>query len=235
MRRRALPLLLAALAALQVCVWWHARELKPRLTVLSEPPRTEVARAMALGDEQFYFRVLALSLQNSGDTFGRFTPLKDYDYQKLTHWFTMLDTLNARSNLVPAMAAYYYSQTQRTSDVRYVVDYLYAHATRDLAHKWWWLVQCTYLAMHRLNDMELALHVARPLLDPSVPAWAQQMLAVIHEKRGEMDNALAIMETIKQNATQITDSDLKYMHYFIEERLNRLDTVSGIPSRPKEE
>ncbi len=223
MRTHASTLLLLTLTAAQMAYSWQVRGMKPNMDIVPPAPRAEGVEAVSLGDSQVFFRILALTLQNSGDGFGRFTPLKNYDYGKLAQWFTLLDRLDPRSDMIAAMAAYYFAQTQNTPDVRYVVDYLYAHAMKDPAHKWWWMIQAIYLSMHKLNDMELALKVAQPLLHPDVPAWAQQLVAVVHEKRGEMDDALSIMEAIKDNAKHITDQDLRFMQYFITERLHALD------------
>ena len=44
--------------------------------------------------------------------------------------------------------------------------------------------------MHKLGDMNLALKVAKPLQDNSVPVWAREMTAVVHEKRGEMEEVV---------------------------------------------
>jgi hypothetical protein len=231
-KRPGIVLLLLCLVGLQAGFWWETRSIKPDLAIVPSVPRTEAVQALSLGDEQLYFRVFALRLQNMGDLFGRFTPLKHYDYAKLAQWFTLLDALDARSNMVPNMAAYYFSQTQNTPDTRYIVDYLYDHATHDIAHKWWWLVQSIYLAMNKLEDMDLTMKIVEPLLDPSVPVWAQQFVAIIHEKRGEMGDALRIMELIKENATHISDNDLKYMRYFVEERLKALDALPNF-SDPK--
>lgn len=214
----------------QLSLWSYDRVIKPNLEVVPNVPGQEYVEALTFGDKEFFFRVLAFQIQITGDTFGRFTPLRDYDMNKLYHWFKLLDTLDARSDMMPSMAAYYYSQTQHTPDIRYMVDYLYEHATNDIEHKWWWLVQAIYLAMHKLGDMDLALKVAKPLVDEHVPVWAQQMAAVVHEKRGEMGDALQIMETIKDNAKEIPERDLKYMIYFVKERLHRLDKLEEMKS-----
>ncbi len=211
------------LLSFQLLFWWQTHAIKPDTEIVPDVPSGLASQAFSLGDEQLYFRWLALNLQNAGDTYGRFTALKDYDFSKLYQWFSLLDTLDSRSNMVPSMAAYYFAQTQHTQDVRYVVDYLYAHATRDIEHKWWWLIQAIYLAQHKLNDMDLALKVAKPLVNSKVPAWAQQMAAVVYEKRGEMSDALRIMETIRDNTKDIPDSDLRYMQYFVRERLHKLE------------
>jgi hypothetical protein len=226
----------AALLLLLVCqlvIWWQVRGIAPALDIVPEVPTTHAAQAMSLGDEQFYFRWLALNVQNSGDTYGRFTALRDYDYARLYAWLELLDRLDSHSNMMPSMAAYYFSQTQKTQDVRYLVDYLYQHATRDIGNKWWWLIQAGYLAQHKLKDMDLALKVTKPLLNPAVPVWAQQMLAVVHESRGEMDDALNIMESIRDNARHIPDADLRYMEYFVRERLHKLDEFNqNAPKTP---
>lgn len=216
------PLLLIT-AFLQLGFWYHTKDMTPDLGVVPEVPGRQAMHALTFGDDQFYFRILAFNLQNAGDTFGRSTALRYYDFSRLYMWFTLLDELDARSDMIPAMATYYFSQTQNTDDIRYVVDYLYNHATRDIEHKWWWLLQSIYLATHRLGDMDLALKVAKPMLHEKVPVFAQQMVAVVHEKRGEMEDAYNIMETIRTHIHDIPEADLKYMIYFVKERLHRLE------------
>ena len=214
---------LTLFVCLQLGFWYRTSDIKPDMGIVPDVPGREALHALTFGDDEFYFRVLAFTLQNAGDTYGRFTSLRYYDFNKLYHWFMLLDELDSKSNMVPAMASYYFSQTQNTADVRYVVDYLYAHAMRDVAHKWWWLLQSIYLSMHKLGDMDLALKAAKPLQNDGVPVWAREMTAVVYEKRGEMDDALRIMETIKENAKDIPDADLKYMTYFVQERLKKLE------------
>ncbi len=218
-------LLLVMLVLLQLGFWYKTKDITPDMGIVPDVPGREALHAFTFGDDQFYFRILAFNLQNAGDTFGRSTALRYYDFNKLYHWFNLLDELDARSNMIPAMATYYFSQTQNTADVRYVVDYLYTHSTRDVPNKWWWLLQSIYLAMHKLGDNDLALKVSTPLVNENVPAFAQQMAAVVREKRGEFEDALQIMETISKNAKDIKDADLKYMKYFIDERINKLDKL----------
>ncbi len=227
--------LLAIAVACQVGFWQHTKDIRPDLGIVPAVPGKAAVEALSFGDKQFYFRVLAHNIQNAGDTYGRFTSLRYYDFSKLYMWFKILDTLDARSDMIPSMATYYFSQTQNTADVRYIVDYLYQHAEHDVAHKWWWLLQSIYLAMHRLEDKDLALKVAKPMLNKDVPVWAQQMVAVVYEKRGEMEAAYEIMNTIKDNAENIPDKDLNYMVYFVKERLKRLDDAKKFAPEKKPE
>lgn len=230
-------LVLLLFMCLQVGYWYKTYEISPDMGIVPDVPGRQALHALTFGDNEFYFRVLTFTLQNAGDTYGRFTALRYYDFNKLYHWFRLLDELDSRSNMIPGLACYYFAQTQNTADVRYIVDYLYAHATRDVEHKWWWLLQSIYLAMHKLNDMDLALKVAEPLQNDKVPVWARQMTAVVHEQRGEMEDALHIMEAIKDNVKTIPEADLNYMTYFVKERLGKLEESKkfGVwpPPRPE--
>lgn len=218
--------LLAACLLAQAGFWWQTHSVRPPMDIVPPVPGEVSVQAEAFGDTQFYFRALTLEMQNFGDLFGRFTALKDYDFPRLARWFHLLDTLDARADAVPNMASYYFGQTQNMTDTRHVVDYLYAHGSRDPARKWWWLLQGVYISMHKLNNLDLAAKVAQPMLSPGVPVWAQQMVAVVQEKRGELDAAYDIMQTIQQNAESLSDSDLRYMAYFVRERLHRVENIA---------
>lgn len=212
-------------AVLQLCFWYHTVSLQPELEVVPEVPSETTVKAISFGDEQFYFRTQALAIQFSGDTFGRSTALKDYDYNKLSQWFFLLDTLDNMSNFVPAIASYYYSQTQRKEDVRYIVDYLEAHASNSPEKKWWWMAQAVYLANHRMNDkpraLELALKLSK-LEGKNIPIWAKQMPAFIYEQMGEKEEALLIIKQLIEHEKQLPKEEKNFMRYFIHERLNTI-------------
>lgn len=208
----------------QVGFWTHSRNVMPNMAIVPDVPGRDVVKALSLGDEQFYFRVLALQIQNAGDTYGRFTPLKDYDYSKLAKWFSLLDMLDNRSNFIPMLSTYYYSQTQNVPDVRYIVDYLYEHSADRVEEKWWWLLQAMYLANHKLEDKELALKVGAPLMDAkTIPFWARQFPAFIHEQYGEMEEAYYVMQhVLKQYEDEkLSQADFNFMKYFFMERLEK--------------
>ena len=211
------------LAAFQGAFWYRTHDIVPDMGIVPDVPGKETVKALSLGDEEFFFRLLALRLQSAGDTFGRFTALYKYDFNKLYHWFRLLDSLNDTSNYVPSMATYYFSQTQNKSDVKYIVDYLIEHAAHRPEQKWWWLVQAIYLANHKLENPDLALKVAAHLKgDHDIPLWARQMPAFVHEQRGEMDAALTIIEHLLENETEISQGEFNFMRVFVEERLQKM-------------
>lgn len=217
-------LLLILAFSLQILLWSYTNTLRPALAVIPPLPHERTVSAMSLGDSQFYFRTHALRIQNAGDTFGRFTPFKHYDYQTLSQWLYLLDGLDPHSDLLPTLASYYYSQTQRKEDVRYLVNYLADHARLNPEANWWWLGQAVYLANHTLNDKTLALSLAEELARTpgDLPAWTRQMPALIHAQLGEKEEALIIIKQLLEHPEEFSEGEINYMHFFINERLESI-------------
>jgi len=214
------------LLGLQGGFWYRTHTILPDMGVVPDVPGESTLKALSFGDDQALFRLLALNLQNAGDTFGRFTALYKYDFSKLYHWFTLLDTLDKESNFLPSMATYYFSQSQNKNDVTYIIDYLDQYSKGREKDKWWWTVQGTYLASHKMNDLDRALELAERLDNVrGIPLWAQQMPAFIHEKRGEFDDASVIIQNILKDEKTFSQGELNFMRYFAKERLHKLDEV----------
>lgn len=223
-----------ALAALILCLagqgafWKHSRSVMPEMGIVPDVPGERTVRALSFGDEQAFFRLLSLNIQSSGDTFGRFTALYKYDYNKLYHWFRLLDGLDNESNYLPSMATYYFSQSQNRNNVSYIVDYLDEYTLGREKEKWWWVAQASYLASHKLNDLDRALALSSRLRGvKGIPMWAQQLSAFIHEKRGEFGEALTIIQEIMKNPDEYSQGELNFMKYFVDERLGKLKEVEA--------
>ncbi len=217
------PPLIAVLVALslQVAFWSQTRNLRAGWEGVPPVPSSQVALALALGDQQFLYRAAAFALQNMGDEGGRVTPLKNYDYQRLGRWFRLLDGFDAESEYLPVLVGYYFSQTPNTEDVRVVISYLAHIAMRDPERNWRWLMHAVYLARHRVKDMRLALDLAyrAAALDaPGVPVWTKQMPAFVLTEIGEKDAARDLMEAILEDPN-IPPEEANFMRDYIERRL----------------
>jgi hypothetical protein len=221
---RRIVILALIFLGLQGVYWWHTVSYKPYMEIVPSVPSEVAVKAISFGDSQFFFRVLGIQIQNFGDTFGRFTPLYQYDMGKMENWFRLLDTLDNTSDYIPTMASFYFSQTQNTKDVIHMVNYLRDHSEGRLDTKWWWRAQAVYLANHKLEDPDLALELALPLVKTkNVPPWVNQLAAFIYEKKGEFEDALAIMQEVEKNADNLTPGELRFIEYFVKERLGALE------------
>ena len=220
--RHKVTVLVVICLALQTYSWFGSKEYIPALGIVPDVPSLMEAKISALGDEQYYFRYLALSIQNAGDSFGRYTKLQYYNYDTLGKWFKLLDELDSRSDFIPSIAAYFYSNSQNPQDTRYIVDYLESTYDRDPAKKWWWLAQGIILCTDRLKDNNLALRLAFKLSNTpneNLPRWAQQMPAIIYGHMGEKQLALNVMQDLLNKYDNYSQSELNFISFFIKKQL----------------
>ncbi len=215
----------------QIIFWSKTENIKPNLGIVPEVPTLSTVKAFSFGDEEFYFRYKGFRIQNTGDTFGRFSPLKDYDYNKLSQWFYLLDSLDSKSNYIASLAAYYYSLTQNHNDVIYVINFLNDHADKDPKKKWWWYYQALYLANSVYNDKDLAIKMAEKLKKyspDSAPLWTKQMLAILLSDKGEKCESIRVISGILEEYEKpdknksINDNEINFMKFFIQQRMEEL-------------
>jgi hypothetical protein len=217
--------------------WVHKR--KPVLEIVPTPPSELTLQALAFGDPTFFFRVMAVNVQNMGDTGGRSTNIDKYDYTKLTRWFYLMDLLDFRSNHMPTLGAYIFGQSQKKENIRLIAKYLEEHSSRDPGLKWWWLGQAMYLANHELEDKQWALQIAYKLAKApgNLPMWARQYPAFILNDVGKKEEAFHIIQGILQNQSHISQQEMNFMDYFLKEQLKLLDpsvnleSMRGVPQR----
>ncbi len=224
----------------QIFFWKTTEKFRSHFDIVPPAPNKYLISALSLGDKEFLFRVLATRLQNSGDVFAGFLALKKYDYSRVYQWMTMLDTLNSKSHFVPSLASYYYAQTQKTEDTRYIIDYLDEHSSKNIDANWWWLFQAVYIAKNNLHDMPRALELAQKLAQnnaENAPFWTKQMPAFISEEMGDGCMAFTVIgKLIKESESgerQIKPEEMNFMRHFIKERLAKLQNQKFDPRRCK--
>jgi hypothetical protein len=235
--------LFVAVFCCQIFFWKQTEKLQAHFDIIPPAPSAYLVSAISLGDKEFLFRTLATRLQNSGDIFAGFIALKKYDYSRLYQWMKALDKLNPNSNLVPSMATYYYSQTQKTEDTRYIINYLDEHASQNLDKNWWWEFQAVLLAKSTLKDIDLALKLAYKLSEnnaQNAPLWTKQMPAFIYAERNQKnDGCLAfgvigkMLQENENGTRQFTVEEMNFMRYFINERLSKLKSQKFDPRKCK--
>lgn len=222
--RRRINFFLAMALSLNIAFWFGAHETFAQWGNVPPVPTRNGAQIMTLGDEQFSYRFGAITLQNLGNSGGRVTAVKDYDYRRLGQWFWLLNDLDPASNHVPMMAAYYFGATQNPEDVAVVVEYLATVGQNPAGNKWRWLVHAVFLARHRMDNLPLALDLAyilsrmQPVGDV-MPAWARQMPAFVLAEQGEKQSARKLIEEILMTATGLHPNEVNFMRDYLVEEL----------------
>lgn len=226
---RSFFILFLVLLSLQVSLSLKIDNIKPQYQIIDRPPNKIFSRVLALGDDEFLFRILTLRLQNSGDIFAGFAPLKNYNYKNLFDWMLLLDDVNSKSNVVPHLASYYYAQTQNKKDLIHIINYLEQHAERDFDNKWWWLAQSFMIAKKDYQDNNMALYFANKLANRStddMPLWVKQLPAFIYSDMGESCIAFSIIKNLMDDHNSgkrvLTSYEMEIMRHFIKDRLGKL-------------
>jgi hypothetical protein len=216
-------LCLALVLLLQLAFWSASRQVIPKWGGVPPVPTQQGATMMTLGDPEFSFRFLAITLQSLGDGNGQSTPLKDYNYATLGQWFFLLNRLDAVSDHVPMIAAYYFGATRVPKDVAEVVKYLGQIGQDTRGEKWRWLAQAVYLARHRMDDLSLALDLAYKLAkleaDAPMPSWTKQMPAFILKEQGDTAAARQLMEEMLLSTQQAHPNEINFMSSYLVEQL----------------
>jgi len=206
----------AALALAHAGLATFNRGIHSSPPVMTPPPGEMSRKAMALGDDQFLYRLLSIDLQNAGDGGGRVTPISQYNYDYVLGWLRAVEALDPRSQHHYILAARYFSYTQHNSDLRRVVDFIFEKAARDPRRHWFWVTQCIELADHRLNDTEYALRISQTAATydfPDVPAWVWMFPALLLEKLGRFDEATQVLESVRtQKASRLTPQEINWMN-----------------------
>jgi hypothetical protein len=194
---------LYALFILALCVhvvaWAQLREVRARWLNVPPVPSTFSASAFALADNQFAYRMTGLMLQNLGDSGGRVTAFRDYDYERLIQWFHLTEKLDFRSDFIPRLAAYYFSAVDDPQKLSLLADYLYEAGNSTEGDKWQWLAQAIYLKRYKANDLETAYQWSLELANmdkPGIPIWTKQMPAFIKNAEGDKQAAYDILVSI---------------------------------------
>lgn len=204
--------LLIIFLLLQVTLWQlYIKNIKVEFTITPVPPSKLSVMLMSFGDEQFMYRKLGRTIQDAGDDYGTTTPLKDYDYSKLQHWFYLLDELDYESNYVPSIAGFYYSSSQNIEDSRYVIEYLEKNADHDPIKKWQWYNTAVYLASYRLNDKDLAIRISEKLMkinDDSIPMWAKTAgIFLAAKKDHDICKAIELINLLGEDGLRKIEND----------------------------
>ena len=208
---------------INIVFWFHSRNIKSQWLNVPPVPSTFSALSSTLGDKQFASRVISIMIQNLGSTGGRVTPIKDYDFEKLGDWMMLNYSLDPQSSLTPYMAAYYFGASQDPTKIRPIIDYLRIVGNSAEKEKWRWLAQAVYLARFKLNDLTLAMEMAKELEkipNDDMPGWTRSMSVNILNQQGEKEAALELMLGIlKDKSDQLHPNEVNAMVAYICEQI----------------
>ena len=220
---KKVSVVLVLVLAVNFMFWLFLRDMQAEWGNVPPAPKEQFAALYGLGDKGFSYRLNGLMLQNLGDTGGRVTALKDYDYDDLTAWFFLQDKLDPVSDYIPYLASYYFGGVQEPEKYRPVLEYLRMVGARPEGIKWKWLVHAVFYARHELEDLDKALDLANDLAknkNISAPMWIKQMPAYVMNAKGSKREAYSLLvETLKANMDKMAPEEINATRSFICDRI----------------
>jgi hypothetical protein len=206
-----------------ILLWTQSNTLRAKWYNVPLAPTHQNALMLNLGDAQMSYRSLGLVLQNFGDTGGRTTSIKDYNFENLAGWFALMDRLDPEASYMPFLASYYYGITKNKTALPLVIDYLHKVGRREGKEKWRWLFRAVYLARYELKDLDLAYLLATELsLHPEKkrPLWSFNMPAFIQAERGDKKAAYEFMKAmLETNLDELAPNEVNFIVDYICNRI----------------
>jgi hypothetical protein len=211
----------------QAGLWITLRETQAQWLNVPPVPSDSAVRASALGDEQFAYRSIGIMLQNLGDTGGRVTSLKDYNYTDLGKWLDLTYRLDPKSSYMPYIVSYYFGAVDGYPEkLPPIISYLYKAGMSSHGESWRWLAHAVYLARFKMQDLDKAYEMALDLAaiankpESKLPNWARQMPAFILNAQGDKQAALAIMlEIISSVGEKLDPNEINHTRGYICEQI----------------
>jgi len=215
-------------------LWLLTKNYKSKWANVPPAPTKLAASGAGLGDSTFAYRSYGIMLQNMGDSGGRVTSLRDYNYDNISDWFMLLHSFDQTSNFVPYIASYYYGGLDKhTERLNPLVDYLAIAGNSTEGEKWRWLAQAAYLARFKVEDLDRALELARQLAvldNPKIPGWAKHMEANVLNARGEKEASYQLLVSIlRDKGDQMPIAEVNATRAYICEQILTPEQVKENP------
>ena len=185
--------LLAAGLALQISLRAAAPPPSATAPDLLPPPAASLLRLASLGDPVTLAKILMLQLQAFDYRSGSKVPYQNLDYGHIEAWLARILELDPQGQYPLLAAARLYGEVPQEAKQRSMLEFIYRAYLRDPDRRWPWLAHATFLAKHRLQDMDLALRYAAALrrhtTAKDVPSWVTTMEIFIREDLNELETA----------------------------------------------
>ena len=195
LRHVSAPVLALLAAGLALQIGLHAALPAPqaRAPDLLPAPSATLLRLASLGEPVALAKILMLQLQAFDYRSGSKVPYKDLDYARVEAWLARILELDPLGQYPLLAASRLYAEVPDAARQRRMLDFVYRQYLLDPNRRWPWLAHATFLAKHRLKDLDLALQYAAALqkytTTADVPDWAKTMEIFIREDLNELETA----------------------------------------------
>ncbi|MEM7206617.1 MAG: hypothetical protein AAF434_02220 [Pseudomonadota bacterium] len=198
--------------------------------VLPAAPSEAVARIAALGEPRYLSHAMSAWLQTFDYQSGVSVAWHALDYDRVIGWLSLQQQLDPDNPFPMLAAAHIYGGVFDKPKIRQMVDFITESFARDPKRHWRWMASAAITARHRLDDIDLAIALARDLdlRTRGVPihAWARQLHFIITLQTGEADVAAAILKALMQSGELTDQNQIRFLQKQVE-WLRKNDEISS--------
>ena len=221
--------LLAAGLALQFGLHAALPAPQARAPDLLPPPATALLRLASLGEPIALAKILMLQLQAFDYRSGSKIPYNELDYAHVQAWLARMLELDPGGQYPLLAASRLYAEVPDEARQRSMLEFIYHQYLLDPNRRWPWLAHATFLAKHRLKDIDLALKYAAALQKyttaEDVPAWVTTMEIFIREDLSELETARVMIGGLLASGRITDPGELNFLDGRLREIEERLKTV----------
>ena len=227
------PVLALIAAGLALQIGLHAALPAPqaRAPDLMPPPAGSLLRLASFGEPIALAKILMLQLQAFDYQSGSRVPYKDLDYARVEAWLARTLELDPGGQYPLLAASRLYAEVPDEARQRRMLDFVYRQYLLDPNRRWPWLAHATFLAKHRLKDMDLALKYAAALqkftTDKDVPPWVMTMEIFIREDLDELETARLMIGGLLASGRISDPGELNFLDSRLREIEERLKQGAG--------
>jgi hypothetical protein len=199
------------LLCLQLLHHHFGRErLQSEYRSLGRPFSADVYAGMAMGSEQLLGYLLAIRLQLHDNQVGKHFRYSLIDYEVLVDWLDTITEISEGTEYPMLLASRVYASTADRERLRLVLEFIQRRFDDDPQLHWRRLAEASVIAKHRLDDLDLALAMARRLAQQPhsvvMPQWARDFEFLLLAELNELESAIAIIQALLQTEA-VNDPD----------------------------
>ena len=211
-------IMLFALAAfaLQIVVHHQFEKVSnPEYEPLPPPLGQETYRHLSMGSPQLLSYWLNIKLQLHDTQVGRYFNYRRMNYDRLVRWLTEISDLNPLSEYSMLMASRMYSQVNDKEKLRKILQFIVSRFNDDPELHWRRLAEASVIARHKLEDLDLALDMARMLAsqprDAAIPFWARDLKFLVLAEMTEYEAAITIIRALLASNSISDPDELRFL------------------------
>ena len=177
---------------------------------LAEPFSAAAYRGLAIGSESLLAHLLAIRLQLHDNQAGRHFRYSLIDYDRLVDWLEQISDTYVDSEYPMLLASRVYTRTSSPDRLRKLLGFIERRFDDNPQLHWRRLAEASLIAKHNLQDLDLALRLARKLAaqpaNVEMPHWARDIEFLLLSEMNEYESAIAIIQALLQSGS-IDDVD----------------------------